>query len=253
MIDRLIKVLEKQGYEYAASLLSQGRIDVEVSSNYTSGGLFCCAATLVVYLPLLPFSKITGDSHLSDKVDRQLIKCAQLVEPPKDYGTHIQSVRYEYDDSLDLDVAVETANANILSEEYLDSQLKKCKEKTANGDFDGVITNARTLIESVLIKILEEEGGSIDYDGNLVKLFKAVAKKINLDPAVHDSDSIKQILSGFASVINGMSNYRNEYGDAHGRSATKAVKLRKRHALLAMNSALTICDYLISFVEEKKC
>jgi len=248
---RLIKVLENQGFEYSAALIAKARIDIETSSNYTSGGLFCCAATLVLYLPLDEFSRITSNSILKTKVSKQILNAAKLVEPPKDNGIDILNIRYEYDNSLDIDISVESTNAVILNEDYLDRQLKKCKDKLSTSDYDGVITSSRALLESILIKIIEDKDQTYKYDGNLMKLFKLVSKNLNLEPKTDSTESIKQILTGFSSVIFGMANYRNEYGDAHGKSKKQVAVLKKRHATLALNSTLTICDYLIAYINDK--
>lgn len=47
--------------------------------------------------------------------------------------------------------------------------------------FDGAITNARSLVEAVLTAIEAEfDSATSDYDGDLQRLYKRVAKQLNL-------------------------------------------------------------------------
>ena len=58
---------------------------------------------------------------------------------------------------------------------FIDEQIQKCDRKLAEGDFDGAITNARSLVEAVLSAIEKEfDSSPPEYDGNLPKLYKRV-------------------------------------------------------------------------------
>jgi len=108
-------------------------------------------------------------------------------------------------------VDIEPESLGEIENDFLTEQIKKCDDKILEGDFDGAITNARTLF-------------------------------LNLDPSNIDySDSIKQILSGLISIINGLANMRNEMSDAH----TRRYKPEKRHSKLAVNSSKTLSEFLI--------
>lgn len=125
---------------------------------------------------------------------------------------------------------------------FIDEQVKKCDEKIASGDYYGAITNARSLVEAILTEIEKElDASAPEYDGDLVKLYKRVAKLLNLGPERKDiSDTLKQILNGLSSIIAGLAGLRNKMSDAHVAS----YKPSKHHAKLAVNSAKTICDFL---------
>src|SRR5262249_41718568 len=69
-----------------------------------------------------------------------------------------------------------------LSHVFIDEQIEKCDRKLEDGDFGGVITNARSLLEAVLIALEGKLGGSGEaYDGDLLHLYKRVQKLLNLD------------------------------------------------------------------------
>mgnify|MGYP001179661905 CR=1 FL=1 len=140
--------------------------------------------------------------------------------------------------------------ADRSSREFIEEQLAKCDRKLQDADYDGAITNARSLLEAVLAEI---EGRLVEappgYDGDLVKLYKRVQKAMNLDPARADiSDSLRQILSGLVSVIAGLAPLRNKMGDAHVRTH----KPDRHHAKLAVNAAKTVTDFLVDSLEFQK-
>lgn len=123
------------------------------------------------------------------------------------------------------------------------SQLAKCRSKLESEDYEGVITNARTLLEKVLLWLEKElsQGPCSSYSGDLPKLYKRVNKLLNLEPDRKDlSDSLKQILRGFVSIIDGLAGVRNMMSDAHAGSYTPY----EHHARLAVNSAHTLVDFL---------
>jgi hypothetical protein len=125
---------------------------------------------------------------------------------------------------------------------FIDEQARKCDEKISSGDYYGAITNARSLVEAVLTEIEKDlDSNAPEYDGDLIKLYRRVAKLINLGPERKDiSDTLKQVLAGLNSIIAGLAGLRNKMSDAHVAS----YKPSKHHAKLAVNSAKTICDFL---------
>ena len=133
--------------------------------------------------------------------------------------------------------------ADKASSEYINQQIYKCKSKMNSGDYDGAITNARTLIEEILLSIEEKiVGARQDYDGNLPALYKRVSKLINMYP--DDStvnNSLKEVLRGFVSIVNGFAGLSNNIGDRHATIKHPS----HHHAKLAVNSSFVISDFLL--------
>ena len=129
-----------------------------------------------------------------------------------------------------------------LTQLAIDENIRKCEEKLAAGDYTGAITNARSLVESVLVGIEKDlDSSAPDYDGNLQSLYKRVQKQLNLEPDRKDiSDSLRQILSGLVSVVGGLAGIRNKMGDAHALS----YRPSRHHAKLAVYTAVTLADFL---------
>lgn len=131
--------------------------------------------------------------------------------------------------------------------EFIQEQLSKCNQKIADQDFDGAITNARALLEAVLLELEQRLSDSApEHDGDLIRLYKRVQNQLNIDPARKDiSNSLKQILGGLTSIVHGLSSVRNRMSDAHARK----YRPHKHHAKLAVNSAVTAVDFLLSSYE----
>lgn len=127
---------------------------------------------------------------------------------------------------------------------FIREQLEKCDEKITGGDYDGAITNARSLVESVLLGLeatLTDDSG--EYDGDLPKLFKRVQRAMNLEPDRADiAQPLKQVLGGLASVVYGLAPLRNRMSDAHARS----YKPAEHHARFVVNAAKTAIHFVVS-------
>ncbi len=129
-----------------------------------------------------------------------------------------------------------------LSHAFIMEQIEKCRTKTSQGDYDGAITNARSLVEAVLAAIEKElDSDAPEYDGDLPKLYKRVQKHLNLSPENPKiSNSLKQTLTGFISIIGGLSGLSNKMGDRHVREYKPAA----HHAVLIVNAAMTFSNFI---------
>jgi hypothetical protein len=133
---------------------------------------------------------------------------------------------------------------------FIEEQVRKCDKKIDEGDFGGAITNARSLVEAVLIEIEKQlSPAPQQYDGDLIKLNKRVQTLLNLDPARKDiTEALRQVLSGLTSVVNGLASMRNKMSDAHA----SGYKASKNHAKLAVNSAKTFADFIFDTYSYQK-
>lgn len=142
---------------------------------------------------------------------------------------------------------INVEEVSILSNEYLEKQINKCINKINNDDYDGAITNARTMIEELLLNIEEKiTGKRKKNEGDLPKIYKRVRKLLSLEPNDSSIDnSLNEIMIGFNNIINGLSGISNNSGDRHATT----YRPDKRHAILVVNSCLTMCKFLISSYE----
>lgn len=96
-----------------------------------------------------------------------------------------------------VDFASPFKHSKKLSHVFIDEQIAKCDEKLARGDYDGAITNARSLLEAVLVELEQEfEPAAQAYAGDLPKLYRPVQKFLRLDPSRADIDHIQTDIVG---------------------------------------------------------
>lgn len=145
---------------------------------------------------------------------------------------------------------VEAQRVNELSHDFIKEQIQKCHQKIETGDYNGAITNSRSLAEAVMIVIIETaEGKEIKNDGKLDNLYKQVKKILNLtfDPKVLPPTVI-QILSGLDSISSGLTGLSNNSGDRHANK----FKTQKHHARLSVNATMTLVDFLLDSRDYQK-
>ena len=125
---------------------------------------------------------------------------------------------------------------------FIDEQIKKAETKIKEGDYDGAITNARSLLEAVLVELEKNfDDNRPQYDGDMLKLYKRIQKQLNLEPSRPDIEGpLKQVLSGLVSIVGGIAGLSNRMGDRHVRS----YKPAKHHATLVVNTAKTLANFL---------
>lgn len=147
-------------------------------------------------------------------------------------------------------VEVVGAPADPLTHEFIHEQLQKCSQKLDGRDFDGAITNARALLEAVLREIeVRVQGRASDTKGDLGKQYKEVQGLLRLSPDRQDIDgSLRQMLSGLVSIVNGIAAARNAMSYAHARNYRPAT----HHARLVVNAAQTLADFLLAACEAQR-
>lgn len=138
----------------------------------------------------------------------------------------------------------------VFDEAHIHTQWQKAIERKQL-EPEGAITSARTLIESVLKYILDEQDIKYNDGAELPDLYKEVAKSLNLAPEQHQEQIFKQILGGASGIISGLGALRNKLGDAHGKSKN-SVKPSERHSELAVNLAGAMAIFLYKTFKENK-
>jgi hypothetical protein len=137
---------------------------------------------------------------------------------------------------------VQVENEYQLTDDFVHEQFSKLDEKLRTEDFDGAITNSRSLIEGVIAEIHQKLAGKpLEKSGDLRQDFKAIRGSMNLSPDAHTDETVRQILQGLSSIVSGIDSLSNQMGDRHRRRH----KPQKRHAKLAVNAAKTTVDFLL--------
>ncbi|MEA3318905.1 MAG: abortive infection family protein [Bacillota bacterium] len=139
-------------------------------------------------------------------------------------------------------IHVESDIPKELSYKHILEDIAKCEDRINTGDYSGALTSARSLIEGVFKEIIFNiEGKELETKPPLTELFKVVRNHLNLDPSNKELDKpLKQVLSGLIQVVHGLNEVRNISGDMHPRKIVPSL----HHALLVVNSAKTVANFL---------
>ena len=147
-------------------------------------------------------------------------------------------------------IQIPTPAQGTLDTRYISEAWQKALDRR-HQDPEGAITAARTLLESVCKRILDECGVEYSDNADLPKLYGLTTKELNLAPNQHTEEVFKKILGGAHSVVDGLANLRNRLGDAHGQGK-RPVKPLPRHAELAVNMAGSMASFLLATFEAKQ-
>jgi Abortive infection C-terminus len=144
--------------------------------------------------------------------------------------------------------------AEVLNFDTVSRDLERALA-SAQHDPEDAVTAACSTVESVCRSILIEVGESLPDKKDIKALFGAVRKPLglgadrpDLDPLI--VDDIRKILSGLATVVEGIGALRTHGGDAHGRERGY-TRLDRRIASLAIHAASTIALFLIETWQRK--
>jgi hypothetical protein len=114
---------------------------------------------------------------------------------------------------------------------FIREQLEKCDSKLQSQDYDGAITNARALVESVLAEIHQRcTGKSLPSSGSLLADYKRVKDLLNLSEHQHVQEGLKALVRAFNGIIDSIDSLSNKLGDRHRR----ILKPEKHHAKLVL-------------------
>jgi hypothetical protein len=248
-IDDILDILKYRKREGLAKILRGSSYDLNVSNNYGSR-LYSLLTRAEIYSPIDKYELL---SKLSPEDEAEIIKALHVHHPVRDREPEIVSLEFFVDPSSSITTTLRGVHKlKDIDFEYIKEQINKCDEKINVGDYDGAITNARSLVESICKYILDEKQIEYSEKEKLPSLYKKVSNALNMDPSEYEEKPLKEVLSGCFLIINGISNIRNILSDAHGKSRKSKYKTSERHAVLSVSIAKAVSDYLYSSFKEKK-
>lgn len=142
-------------------------------------------------------------------------------------------------------VQVESPNIKHIDVPYVQGLSERCREDFISGNYDSVITKSRTIIEEVLVYILEEKNEPVISKGDIGKLYNQVKTILHMQQDKSYDGRVNSLLSGLERIVESIGSMRNSNSDAHGVGSSR-IQIKEREARLAMNSAVTFCEYLLS-------
>ena len=128
---------------------------------------------------------------------------------------------------------------------YVSQQITRM-DAAVESDPALAIGTAKELVETCCKTILNDRGVVVPGKVDLAQLVKFTTKQLKLTPEdipdrAKAGDTIKRLLSNLATITQGITELRNQYGTGHGKDA-KSKGLEPRHAKLAVGAASTLAD-----------
>ncbi len=146
---------------------------------------------------------------------------------------------------------IEATNIQSIDLGYIQGLKERCTEDFLIGNYDSVITKSRTLIEEVLIHILEQNQVEIETKGDISKIYNQVKCLYNMRQDKSYNGSVNGLLSGLEKIVQSIAEMRNSNSDAHG-VGKKRISIREYEAKLVMNSTISFCEYILEIYKSHK-
>jgi len=146
-------------------------------------------------------------------------------------------------------ISKKTEIIKYLNTEYIKNKINLMTEAVAS-DTDLAIGTAKELVETICKSILKQSSVEYDKDWKIGKLLKKTNSVLDFSPksakTPDDAErSIKQILGGISSVVQGISELRNAYGTGHGKDAD-FIGLEPKYAKLIVGAAAEIAIFYLA-------
>lgn len=150
------------------------------------------------------------------------------------------------------DVVIETPKVKIITSQYIRELPERIKDDLENKDYDSVITKSRTLLEEVLIFIIEKMTFErYKSNGDLVKIYQDATELLNMRQKSDWDKRVNELLGGLHKLVSAISSMRNMNSDAHGAGSGR-INIKKREALLVAHSSMILAEYWLSVHEGKE-
>lgn len=149
------------------------------------------------------------------------------------------------------EISFETPKVKVINSQYIKELPERIKDDLANKDYDSVITKSRTLLEEVLIYIIERMTlERYKSNGKLIKIYQDATELLNMRQKSEWDKRVNELLGGLHKLVSAISSMRDMNSDAHGAGSGR-LNINKREALLVANSSMMLAEYWLSVFENK--
>lgn len=148
-------------------------------------------------------------------------------------------------------IAISTEKVTCINAEYIRGLVGRVEEDLHNKQYDSVVTKSRTLVEEVIIYILEQRNIPVPTSGNLLELYRECKVTLGMIQDKSWDKRILEMLSGLEKIVNAICGMRNTNSDAHGVGSAR-IEIKEREARLIVNSSITLCEYVLDVFDSKK-
>lgn len=148
-------------------------------------------------------------------------------------------------------VKISIPKINVVDREYIRSLSERALQDIENNNLDSAITKARTILEETFCYVIELKKKVPSDSGNIGKLYKQVKDLYNMHIDKDMDDRVKKLLSGLESIVQAVSEMRNNGSDSHGLG-NKRINILSYHARLAVNASTIMADFIVSVAQANK-
>ena len=148
-------------------------------------------------------------------------------------------------------ITVPTEHISSMNVEYVRGLVGRVEEDLCSKQYDSVVTKSRTLVEEVIIYILEQRGVTVPTSGNLPELYKGCKATLGMTQDRSWDKRILEMLSGLEKIVSAICGMRNTNSDAHGVGSAR-IEIKEREARLIVNSSITLCEYILEVYDSQK-
>ena len=216
--DKIIEILNYFNRNDLANLLYGSTYNIDTSSTY--GSRYCSLIASIHFFTDIKKTEKLNNLSADDK--EEILKAVHVIYPVMDHESEITYIEFHVNPELPIpSISSIPTRIQSIDFDYIHEQMEKCDNKVLTHDYEGAVTNSRTLLESILKYILEKSEIKYEDSENVPKLFNKVCRYLGMDPSQYESQSLKKIISGSFSIIQGINEIRNDYSDAHGKSPSK--------------------------------
>lgn len=201
---------------------------------------------------------MNGEEDLVIKLLYDLFEYADTLENKFQYLNENQynkcwDVLNKYPKNKNVRLSTENIEQKF-SSEFLSQQIEEMKLLVISNPTDA-IGKAKELIESCCKTILEGFGVEYKHSWNIYKFRDETLKVLSITPEdipedIPEAETMKDILGSFSIIVAKLANLRNTYGSGHGKN-NKYKGLQERHAKLAVNSSITLVEFLWDSFDRK--
>ena len=148
-------------------------------------------------------------------------------------------------------VVFEIPKVKVVTYQYIRELPDRIKDDLVHENFDSVITKSRTLLEEVLIYIIEDlTQKPYKSNGELIKIYQDATELLNMRQDKVWDKRVNELLGGIHRIVSAISSMRNMNSDAHGVGMGR-INIKEREALLVANCSMMLAEYWLSVYENK--
>lgn len=145
-------------------------------------------------------------------------------------------------------VTISAPAVKKLDRDYIRSLSERAMKDIDESNYDSAITKSRTMLEEVFCYVIEKKKEDPSSSGDIGKLYNQVKTLYSMHQHEGTDKRINMLLSGLEKIVTAIAQMRNKGSDSHGLGA-KRININDYHALLVVNSATTMADFILSVGE----